>query len=846
MRRASAYLLYALQFASGFAGLGYQAVWTRMLSLGLGHELVAVLAVVAAFFCGLSLGGFVLDRPVSGSRRPGAWYAGLEVVIGVWGLALVALIPAANRLLPQLLGPEPSAAFHWTTAFLAPLLILLPSTLAMGGTLPSAERLASRLLQSRRALGGVYAANTLGAMSGAMATTFYLSPRFGFTTTLLILAGVNLICAAGIYWGLARDESERPEPEAEAPVRPGPWMSILFVTGLLGVGYEVVAIRALSQVLENTVYSYASVLSVYLFGTALGASFYQARAPRGDFSRVLTRLLQVQALAGILGILALWRVEVLYLAVHAALGAGWRGAIAAELAVGGLVFLAPTFVMGALFTHLCQALRRQDGGIGAAAGINTLGAALAPLLFGVVLLPRLGVVLTLISISAIYLVIIPWPGWRPWLPSLVPLAASMALVFGPWSLDLLDLPPGGKIIESREGVMATVSVVTDMNGGTHLKINNHFDMGGTASLRPDRRQAHLPLLLHPEPKRALFLGLGTGATFAGADHHPGLQAVGVELIPEVRPLLSHFRAVSGELSTSQRLRVHSADARRYVASTDERYDVIVADLFHPARDGAGTLYTREHFLTVRSRLAEGGVFCQWLPLFQLDLETLRVIVRTYLDVFPEASAFLADLSVETPLLGLVTPPLTIQSLEDRAADPRLARELARVGFQESVEVMGLRVAGAQELRTFAGPGELNTDDLPRVVFGAPRAVYAPLRPAGDRLLAVLNEMKPEVSSSRDRLDAYRAARDAFLRLGVQVDRRNGADEMARKLPAPLLRIVRMSSDFRPAYDPILAISQHLFSRGHRDEARALLTELERANPDREEARRLREQLFQKG
>ncbi|MEO1227766.1 MAG: fused MFS/spermidine synthase [Myxococcota bacterium] len=839
-------LLYTLQFASGFAGLGYQAVWTRMLSLGLGHELVAVLAVVAAFFCGLSLGGFLLDGPVSRSRRPGVWYTGLEVTIGLWGLALMALIPVANRLLPQLLGPEPSTAFHWAVAFLAPLLVLLPSTLAMGGTLPSAERLASRLLRSDRALGGVYAANTLGAMAGAMITTFYLSPQFGFATTLFILSAVNLICAAGIYFLLARGESERPDPEPKARRGARPWMVVLFVTGLLGVGYEVVAIRALSQVLENTVYSYASVLSVYLLGTALGAAAYHVRAPRGDFSLVLTRLLQAQALTGVLGTLALWRVEAVYLAVHAALGSGWSGAVAAELAAGGLVFLLPTFVMGAVFTHVSQALRRPDGGIGRAAGINTLGAAIAPLLFGVVLLPRLGVVLALLLISVIYIGLIPWSGWRAWLPSLAPLTAAAVLAVGPWSLDLLDVPPGGAVIESREGVMATVSVVTDMTGGTHLKVNNHFDMGGTASLRPDRRQAHLPLLLHSAPERALFLGLGTGATFAGAAYHPGLDAVGVELVPEVRPLLSHFRAVSGELAASERLRVRSADARRYVASTEERYDVIVADLFHPARDGAGTLYTREHFLTVRSKLAEGGVFCQWLPLFQLDLETMRLIVRTFLDVFPEASAYLADLSVETPLVGLVTRSSTVMDLEDRAADPRLAGELARVGYEHSVEVMGLQVAREDELRAFAGPGELNTDDLPRVVFGAPRVVYEQQGPPGERLLAFLEELGAEDTASGDRLSAYRAARDAFLRLGVQVDRRSGADEMARKLPGPLLRIVRMSSDFRPAYDPILAISQHLYARGRRDAARELLTQLELANPGRDEARQLRTRLFEEG
>jgi spermidine synthase len=93
--RLHAYLLYLFLFLSGFAGLGYEMVWTRMLSVGLGHEIVAVLAVVAAFFSGMALGSFSLDGSVSRSSRPGRWYAALETVVGIWSLALIALIPWA-------------------------------------------------------------------------------------------------------------------------------------------------------------------------------------------------------------------------------------------------------------------------------------------------------------------------------------------------------------------------------------------------------------------------------------------------------------------------------------------------------------------------------------------------------------------------------------------------------------------------------------------------------------------------------------------------------------------------------------------------------------------------------
>src|SRR5690606_30731787 len=113
-------------------------------------------------------------------------------------------------------------------------------------------------------------------------------------------------------------------------------------------------------------------------------------------------------------------------------------------------------------------------------------------------------------------------------------------------------------------------------------------------------------------------------------HHPSLRHVdAVELVPAVLEQLHHFADINGAVAEDDRVRLHAADARRFVAASAERYDVIVADLFHPGRDGAGNLYAREHFENVREHLASGGVFAQWLPLYQLDAPTLRVVMRTF-------------------------------------------------------------------------------------------------------------------------------------------------------------------------------------------------------------------------
>jgi spermidine synthase len=400
-------LLYLIIFLSGFAGLGYEMVWTRMLSIGFGHEIVAVLAVIAAFFCGLALGAWILDRIVSYSSMPGKWYAVLELIIGAWSLALVVVIPWANKSVSKLMGIEPSPFIHWSVSFFFPFVLLLPATFAMGGTLPAIERLFSRLRKDGWSVGGLYAANTFGAVIGTMITTFAIVPTFGFRKTLLLLAAMNFICAASVFLISSRDEADSPSvsiPAAGLPSSKRLYL-ILFTTGFLGIGYEILVIRVISQVLENTVYTFASVLSVYLLGTAFGAALYQLYAPRQRFKEILTDLLHALSVTCLVSIILLWYSESIYKSVKEALEGSYVGAIFGELALAFTIFFIPTLLMGATFSHLAQAARGPKSGLGHALSVNTLGASFAPLFFGVILLPWLETKIALVVISMGYLML---------------------------------------------------------------------------------------------------------------------------------------------------------------------------------------------------------------------------------------------------------------------------------------------------------------------------------------------------------------------------------------------------------------------------------------------------------
>ena len=478
---------------SGFAGLGYEIVWTRLLANSFGHEIVAVLGVLAALFGGLALGSLLFGRRIAASARPGIWYAGLEFAIGVWALASIALLPALGGLVPVLTPVDASPLRLWSCAFAVPFLVLLPATLAMGATLPALEAILAPRVRAGCAVGWVYGANTFGAVAGTLATTFWLIPAVGLSRTLASLAMVNLACAIAMAAYRRTATILRVAPGLSPIARPKPSNRLisLFLTGLLGIGYEVIAIRTLSQIMENTVYTFAALLSVYLLGTALGAALHGRFARRGEKGRLDVGLAVAVSLCCVGGTVALGHADDVLNALRGLLASNSMAAVVAtELGIAAVVFLLPTVAMGALFTHLAQASRDHDGTLGPALAANTAGAALAPMLFGPLLLPLLGAKLALIFIAIGYAVVAPSWRWLELVPRAAAVAAALALLVSPISLRFVQIPPGGAVEWHRDGTMAAVSVVRDRAGDRHLEVNNHFRMGGTASIRVDASTAN--------------------------------------------------------------------------------------------------------------------------------------------------------------------------------------------------------------------------------------------------------------------------------------------------------------------------------------------------------------------
>ena len=892
MRHLRPAALYPFFFLSGASALGQQMVWIRMFAAGLGHEVPALVAVAGGFLGGMAVGGWCLDRPISRSPRAGRWYGGLELTIGGWAILSAWLVPAVNELALALMGPSPSPPRHWGIVFTLPFLCLLPATAALGATLPAMDRFLSPLSADGRCLGALYAANTLGAVSGTLGTVFGLMPAVGFRACLLWLAAINCFCGAAALvlsrtagrsatklWpeeGRAGPSGVDPSHEpsdcglriadcglrnpprfmAAEQVRkePGvlpelfPFWRIgltVFGTGLLGIGFELGAIRVLSQVLENTIYTYAAALAVYLVGTALGAMLYQKFGRMRSFEPTLMYLLGGVAAACLTGTRLLTFTHGLYDECRRTFGDGLAAVLLSEMAAAGMVFGLPTVLMGATFSHLVQGARREAGGVGRAGALNSLGCALATGLVSVVLLPTVGSKWTLTLLSLAYLGLLP--RIRSWGWAMLALSVALSLTL-PADLQLVDRPAGAHVLAYREGVLASVAVVQTPDGQRSLRVNNRLQMGGTAAAVAERRQAHLPLLLHPNPRRALFLGAGTGITLGAVGEYAGLSADGVELVPEVLDLMRYFEPENGGPLPKPGIALSAADARRFVRTTTNRYDLIVADLFHPGQDGAGFLYTREHFDAVRRCLAARGLFCQWLPLHQVDEPVLRSILRTFLESFPQTHAFLLHFNVDMPVLALLgandpwrLPP---EWLDQRLQDSALRSALRDVGLDKPINLLGCLAAGPRELRRFADEAPISSEDQPLVLFAAPRfTVRRVVRPE-QLLLTFLGRSRTDVAefirgvlglhddAFAASLSDFIAARDIYLK-GLVAE---GAGSLESAIEAYLESAAR-SLYFTPAYARCVTIIQ-VMANSDREQARKLFQRLEKAQPAQPIGRRL--------
>jgi len=745
--------LHALIYLSGAAGLIYQIVWSHQLREIFGVTVYAVTAVVATFLAGLALGSTILGRVVDRSTNGLRFYALLELGIGATALAgrftIEWLDPwhiqAASSFGPQ--SPQLLAI-----RLLLAALVILPPTFLMGGTLPAIVRCCIQELDRLgHRLGSLYAVNTLGAVTGSLVAGFVLIRVWGIHTTLWIGIALNLIAAIGA-WVLASNARFRSPSKAAtsgaaatgtvATDGTAVWIVVLMaISGVGTLGLEVIWTRMLILSIGTTTYAFATVLSSFLFGIALGGIAARRLIARASDLRVAFGWLQLG-----IAVTSLATLPVLHWLVGHESLTGWGSRqgwlFALRFGVSLLVTVPPAVLMGMTFPVACsvwtRTLGRVAGRVGQVFGANTAGNILGAGLAGFVLIPALGLQRGLVAFAALHLGCAVWSltlGALPTRPSrigagvsllaLLLVVGSLSLGFNPPAFRAWDEVDADQLLYYREGASNTVKVL--QRGAENeqrwmavdgIKIGQSH--GGVDAKQ--QMLAHFPFLLRGDrlTQKLLSIGLGTGIVVGEVLRHGQVEEiVCVEISPSVIESARLFSSSNNGALDDPRAQILQDDGVNFLRRSETRYDAIISDAKSRTTHAANALFfSLDYYSLCREHLAADGSLIQWVPLSMPPRE-LRTILRTLGEAFPYTYVLLS--APHSALLVGQQQPLTLDrnSIAQQLADEATGN-LRRYGIRDASVFAAMLVADGPSLAPWlAQETTINSLDHPVLEFYSP-------------------------------------------------------------------------------------------------------------------------------
>ena len=743
---------------SGFASLTYQIVWVRRFAVVLGTTNAAVTLVLAMFLGGLGLGALLAGR--SGGRLGTARLARRFLLLEVGAAGFAAGLPLYLKgTVPVLdLAANGSGAAAITAVLAA--LFLLPAATLMGATLPTLTALSRRVRgQSEGSTAGwLYAANTAGALFGSVAAARLLIPELGLTGSSVCGIAANLVAGALILVGFGKASAPGPEVGSRASWFGGremlPFGGIAALSGFAAMAAEIGWARLAALLFGPTIYTFACVVASVILGVALGSAAAGRLADRGGRSggrSLRSWLAAVQWGGAAVSAAVAWFGSRLVLPVGELIARNAEDVprlldiqffgTAALLLLPGLAFGAtfPLAVAGAAASEK-DAAPEAGKATGTIYATNAAGNVLGALAAGFFLIPWFGIEAALLAavlaqLGAALLA-------KPRGPMLVLAGALAAFGFtatGSWDWELLsgglyrvapqletsrhrDFLRKGRLRFLDQGAGATVSV-KEVAGELSLAIDGKVDATDGADMLTQRMLAHLPLLLHPAPESVFIVGHGSGVTAGSALRHDVKRVTAAEISSEVAMASRLFEESNGAPWEDERFALLEVDARNHLLLSRDSFDVVISEPSNPWMSGVSPLFTVEFFELVRSRLADGGLFCQWVHLYNLAEDSLQTLVGGFTDVFPETALFVLH-DGDALLIGSKGefPTVPESVVEERIV--ALADELTPYGITGSRALRGWLTATGPELAAWAAEAPRHRDDHPILEFQAPLAVHA--------------------------------------------------------------------------------------------------------------------------
>ena len=750
-------LLLLLFIGSGCAALIYEIVWFQLLQLVIGSSAISLAVLLGTFMGGMCLGSLALPRFFRGGWHPLQVYAALEIGIAAFALVVLLAMPVLGRAYTTLVG-------HGMPGLLLRagicILCLAPPTVLMGATLPAVARWIETTPRGVAWLGFFYGGNTVGAVIGCLVTGFHLLRvhdvgvatwcAVGLNTGVAVVAWILSRTEAGNCGSeLARDGSppSREQARSHSPAHPAaapfPILATIALSGFCALAAEVVWTRNLSLLLGATVYTFAIILAVFLAGLGIGSSVGALLARTSASPRrtlAWCQWLQVLGLAwaahAMARALPYWPIDP---ALHSTAAAKFQF----DLARCAWAILPSALLWGASFPLAVASLASpgQDAArlVARVYAANTLGAIAGAVLASMLLIPALGSRQTQVLLVA-GCVVAATLALRPRrAPDYALLAAGIAVAL-PLALTLPAIPwqlvAYGRQIATTdynahalffgEGMNSSVAVSETPGGARFFHVSGKTEASSIVKdMRLQRMLGHIPALLHPQPRSVLIVGCGAGVTSGSFVLHPSIERI---VICDIEPLIprvvaTHFRKENHDVLRDPRVEIIHDDARHYIATTREKFDIITSDPIHPWVKGSAVLYSQEYFELCRQRLNPGGLVTQWVPLYEANRSVVQSEIATFFSVFPDGTIWANDdegFGYDTVMLGQAGPlRIDVEALHERlrrADHAEIQASLDDLGFGSAVDLLSTYAGRQTDLKTWLAGAEINRDRTLRLQY----------------------------------------------------------------------------------------------------------------------------------
>jgi spermidine synthase len=742
-------LLLILFAGSGCSALIYEIVWYQLLQLAIGSTAVSLGVLLATFMGGLCVGSVGLPRLGFARRHPLRIYAVLELGIALCGVLVLVGIPYIDRV--YVAGAE-----HGLPGMLLRGLIcavcLLPPTVLMGASLPAIVRWVESTPRGVSWWGLLYGGNTVGAVFGCLFAGFYLLRIYNTATATYVAAAINVIVAAMSFGLAARTPAQTAaggsEEAAPERIEAGHAQWTVYVTiglsGACALGAEVVWTRLMGMMLGSTVYVFSIILAVFLIGLAMGSgggAWLVRAVPGASGARLALGWCQVLLTLGIAWTAYMIADSLPYWPINPLLTISPWHTFQLDMVRCLWAILPPAILWGASFPLALGAVAspgedpgRLVGGIYAA---NTLGAIVGALSVSLALIPWIGTrnsqrVLLVVSALSALLVLAPYARKHRSKALAAALAASM-LVAGllAWRVDAI---PGeliaygrrmaisagkAKILFTAEGRNSSVAISQWNDGATEVDVNGHVEATTEPyDMKLQRTVGHLPALLHPHPQSVLGIGFGAGVSAGTFTTYPSIKKITIcEIEPIIPPISTRYFAQQDyDVLHNPRTRIVYDDARHYVLTTPEKFDIIASDPLDVFVKGTAALYSKEYFEVVKQHLNPGGMFTLYVPLYESDVRTVKSELATFMEVFPYGTVWANTLSgqgYDMVFLGQAEPlKINLDEIEQRLNRPDyapVAQSLRDIGIRSPIDLLATYAGQKSDLGPWYAGAELNRD-----------------------------------------------------------------------------------------------------------------------------------------